>query len=152
PLQQILLATPPHRVDFGRGPDGALVLEEALEHADRRVVRGDLALRRVAVPAAVAQLLADEAAREALGRTSEVRPERERATVDARLDLALEEGLRVELLGPAEAGLEARHRRVDDGVGAIGAGRAEELEREERRQPVRLAGLVPRAVRSLARE
>ena len=53
---------------------------------------------------------------------------------------------------PAEARLEARHRRVDGGIGAVDAGRAQEEQREEGRQPDGGVGAVPRAVRSLAGE
>ena len=93
-LEQVLLASPSGRRDLRRGPDGTLVLEQPLQHADRGVERRARALRRFAVPTAVVELLADETAREALRRASEVGAERERAPVDARLHLALEERLR----------------------------------------------------------
>src|SRR5262249_52732389 len=119
--------------DLGHGPDGTLVFEEALQHADCRVVRRACTLRRFAIPAAVAQLLADETAREALGRMPEIRAERERAAIDAWLHFAFEERLLAELFIPPEARLEAGNRRKDGGLGAIDAGRAQELQREEGR-------------------
>src|SRR5882724_9998765 len=70
--EQVLLAAPSRRRDPGRGPRGALVFEQPLEHADRGVKRRARALRCVAVPTAVAELLADETAHEALRRATEI--------------------------------------------------------------------------------
>src|SRR5262249_21706406 len=150
--QQVLLASPSGRRDLRRGPDGTLVLEQSLQHADGGVERRARALRRFAVPAAVVELLADETAREALRRASEVAAERERAAVDARLDLAFEKRLRAKLLVPAVAGLEPSDRRGDARIAAIDAGRTQQLQREERRQPVRGVRAVPRAIQPLAGE
>ena len=94
------------------------------------------ALRRFAVPTAVIELLADETARQALRRAPEVGAKRERAPVDAWLHFSLEERFPAELLVPPEARLEACHRRVDGRFGAVHAGRAQKLHREEGRQPV----------------
>src|SRR5262249_8957237 len=122
------------------------------EDANRRVVRRARALRRVAIPAAILELLADETAGETLRRTPEVGAEREGASVDARLHFAVEERLRAKRLVPSEARLKPLHRVVDGGVRGIDAGRAQQLHREERRQPVGLVVAVPRPVRSLPGE
>ena len=151
-LEQILLAAFSCLRDLRRRPDGPLVLEQPLEHADCGVVRRAHALRRVAVPPAVLELLADEPTCEVLRRTSEVGAERERAAVDARLHLAVEERLRAERLVPPEAGLDARHRGGDARIGGVDAGRTQQLHREEGWQPVGLAVAVPRAIRALAGE
>ena len=123
PLEQILLRAHPRVRHLRERSDGALVLEQTLEHADRRVVRRPYALRCIAVPAAVLELLAEKTTHQILGRTAEVGTEREGAAVDARLDLAVEERLRAKRLVPAESCLKARHRGGDIGVGGIGAGR-----------------------------
>ena len=127
PLEQILLASSSCRGDFGRGAGGALVLEQPLEDANRRVKRRARALRRLAVPPAVLELLAEKTAGEAFRRMSEVRAKCERAAVDARLDLAFEERLRAELLVPAVAGLQPRDRGNGPRIGRVDARRAQEL-------------------------
>src|SRR5262249_42325117 len=114
--EQVLRAARARRRDRGRAADRAFVLEEPFEHADRRVVRGARALRRFAVPSAVLELLGEEALQQALRRPPEVAADRERAAVDARLDLALEERLRAELLRPAEAVVQSPDRRRDGGI------------------------------------
>ena len=55
--------------------------------------RGAPARGGVAVPTAVSELLAEEAAREFLVGVAEVAAEREDATVDAGFDFAFEEGV-----------------------------------------------------------
>src|SRR5262249_60274401 len=92
-LEQVLLGSPSGPRDLRRGPDGTLVLEQPLQHADRGVERRARALRRVAVPATVRELLIDETAREALRRAREAR-------------------LPADVLGPPEALRDAYHRRV----------------------------------------
>ena len=154
-LKQVLLASPPGCRDLRRGPDGTLVLEQPLQHADRAVERRAHAPGRFAVPTAVVELLADETAREAFRRAPEVGAKRERASIDARLHLPVEERLErlvAEFLVPEEAGLETSHRGLDRRVGAVDAGRAQEEEREEGRQPDGGAGAVPAAVRPLVGE
>src|ERR1700744_6395238 len=65
-LEQVFLAAPSGRRDLGRGPDGTLVREETLQHADRGVERGARAVGRFAVPTSVLQLLAEETAGQTL--------------------------------------------------------------------------------------
>lgn len=145
-LEQVVLAAAARLCDPGRRIDSALVLEQALEHADRRVERRTHTARRLAVPAAVGELLTNEALRETALRPAEVATERERAAVDARLDLALEERLAAELRVPPEAGREARHRRIDGLVRRIDARCPQQEQRVQRRQPQRVIASVPRAV------
>src|ERR1700759_1481426 len=59
-LEQILLAAPSGRRDLRRRPNGSLILEQPLQHANRGVERRARTLRRLAVPTTVIQLLADE--------------------------------------------------------------------------------------------
>src|SRR5215470_8523713 len=80
-----------------------LVLQQPFEHADRGVERGAHgASLCLAVPAAVFELLAEEPVHQPSARFAEVRAERQRAAVDARLDLALEEGRVAELRPPGD--------------------------------------------------
>src|SRR6478735_7017367 len=100
PLQQVLLAaTPGSR--HGDGAAGQLVLEQALEYAERGVERRHGgALLGFAVPAAVPELFGEQTRDEAVDVGTEVGADGERAAVDAGLDLALEERLAV-VLPPA---------------------------------------------------
>src|SRR5262245_34302853 len=77
-FEQVLLASLPRPCDLRCRPGRALVLEQSFKYADRGVKRRARALRRLAVPAAVVELLADETAREAFRRATEVGAERER--------------------------------------------------------------------------
>ena len=100
PLQQVLLAAPACRGHDHPSP-GQLVLEQTLEHTDRRVERrhGGTVLGP-AVPAAVVELFGEQTRDEAVDVRPEVGADRERPAVDARLDLAVEERLAV-VLPPA---------------------------------------------------
>jgi hypothetical protein len=126
-LKQVLLASLSGRRDLRhdlrRGPKRALVLEQPLQHADRCMEGRARTLRRFAIPTAVIELLADQAARQALRRAPEAGAKRQRAPVDAGLHLSFEERLAAELLVPPEARLEACHRRGDGRIGAVHAGR-----------------------------
>src|SRR5262249_48075912 len=92
PLEEVLLAATARFGDGGHGALRALVPEEALEDRDGRVKRRSLALRGLTVPATVFQLLAKQALTELVARLAEVGGGGEEASVDAGLDLALEEG------------------------------------------------------------
>src|SRR5689334_18327360 len=86
----------------GRSPKRVLVCEQTLEHADRRVKRRSYrAPLRFAVPAAIGKLLAQQSIDERVGAFAKVCGEGYDATVDARLDLALEEARAAELRRPA---------------------------------------------------
>ena len=68
--------------------------EETFEHADRGVERpADRAILDFAVPAAILELLADQALDDALDVLPEIGAETDHHAVDARLDLAFEERL-----------------------------------------------------------
>src|SRR5262249_32794504 len=142
-LEQVLLASPSDRRSLWCGADGALVLEQPLQHADGGMERRARALRGFAVPTAVIELLADKTARQALGRAAEVGAEGERAPVDPRLHLPLEERFLAKLLVPPEARSKARHRGVHGWIVAIDAGCAQEEHREQGRQPDGGTGSVP---------
>ena len=109
-------------------------------------------LRRVAVPPAVRELLAEQPLCEAFGRPAEVGANRERPAIDARLDLSFEEGFCAKFLVPPEACREAPDSRRHARIRRIGLNLAQQLRGEERWQPVRFVGTMPRAVGSLARE
>src|SRR5262249_60074881 len=75
------------------------VPEQRLEHADRGVERrARRAVGRLAVPAAVGQLLAEQPVDDAPDVLAEVGAGRRHLPVDAGLDLAGEEGVAVALL------------------------------------------------------
>ena len=97
PRQQVLLAAPTSRGDRDP-PPGQLVLEQALEHADRRVERGHGgAVLGLAVPAAIVELVVEQTRDQAVDVRSEVGADRQRPAIDARLHLAVEERLAVVL-------------------------------------------------------
>src|SRR5262245_27781359 len=89
--------------ETGRGhrraaPARPFVLEQGLEHADRGVERRPRrAVRCLAIPAAVGQLLAEQPVDDALDVLSEVRAGRRHLPVDAGFDLAGEEGIVITL-------------------------------------------------------
>src|SRR6185369_16027567 len=120
----ILFSAAPCLPNLRRGPHRTLILEQPLKHADRCMKRRPLALRRLAVPATIIELFADETAREALRRTPEITSQRERAAIDAWLHFPFEERLCSERLVPPETRLEARDRRFNRRLGLLHAGRA----------------------------
>src|SRR5258706_310611 len=83
-----------------RGPCAArlLVREQSFQHADGAVKRRALALRRIAVPTAVLELLAQESVGQPIVRNAEVSAGPEDRAVDAGLGLAVEERPAVELV------------------------------------------------------
>ena len=113
------------------------------------------ALWRFAVPAAVFELLADEAACEALGGAPEVGAEGEDTTVDARFYFSFEERLEwlvAELFVPLEACFETSYRGLDGGVVGVDAGGAQVEHGKEGGEPVWGIGPVPWAVGALTGE
>src|SRR5262249_52462544 len=95
-LEEVLLPTETglgHR----RGPVASpFVLEQSLQHTDRGVERRPRrALRRLAVPAAVGQLLAEQPVDDAPDVLAEVGANRPDLAVDARLGLAFKEGMAI---------------------------------------------------------
>src|SRR5439155_19232953 len=91
-LEHVFLTTPAGLPDPGRATDRPLVLEQALEDVDRRPERRHrCAVLDLAVPAAVRELLAEEAVDERRHVDAEIRASGDDVAVDARLDLALEE-------------------------------------------------------------
>ena len=95
-------------------------------------------------------------------RMAEVTAESKDAAVDARLDFALEEwiagvasGAEIPVAGsaiPTQRGFEERNRLFDGGIAWVGASRAQELQREESRQPDGSSFAAPGAVGFLMRE
>src|SRR5439155_8643996 len=91
-LEHVLLAAAPCRGHVRRAVGCALVFEQALEDVDRRPERRHRrAVLDLAVPAAVGELLAEEAVDELRHVDPEIRAGRDDIAVDAGLDLALEE-------------------------------------------------------------
>ena len=74
--------------------------KKPFEDTDRRVERGSLARRGLAVPAAVLELLVEEPIDQPIACLAEVRTRGEDPPVDTGLDLALEEGRRRRILVP----------------------------------------------------
>src|SRR5207237_9400429 len=83
---------------------GQFVFEQGFQHADRGIERRPRrAVLGLAVPAAVAQLLAEQAVDDPLDVLAEVGAARRHLPVDARLDLAREEGIAVKIPAPPRA-------------------------------------------------
>src|SRR5215469_15483572 len=101
PLQQVLLTAPASLAHL-RGPAGrALELEQAVEHVHRRVEGGPhRSVLDLAVPAAVSEPLGKDALDERAHVHPEVGPALDRPSVDAGLDLPVEEPLPVVLPAP----------------------------------------------------
>ena len=94
PLEQVLLPAEAGGPHVGRAAGGLLVLEQTLQHVDRRAERRHRrAVLDLAVPAAVRELLTEEPVDESLDVLAEVRAGRDDVAVDARLDLAVEESV-----------------------------------------------------------
>src|SRR5256885_4178198 len=110
PLEEVLLSAKAGNGDGRPRAFRRLVFQQSLEHTDGRVERRSLAARRVAVPAAVAQLLLKQPVGETIARRAEIRADRQHPSVDAGLDLAFEEWRVAELLAPV-----APVAHVDDG-------------------------------------
>src|SRR5262249_55944160 len=91
-----------------RNAERLLEREQPFEHADRRVERrAHRAALGLAVPAAVRELFAQQAIDEPIAALAEIGAECDDPAVDARLDLALEEG-RVAEFGPHVTWLRTR--------------------------------------------
>lgn len=136
-------------------------------NTDRGVEGGDLALsRRVTVPPAVVELLAQQSPREVLIGMSKVGAEGKHAAVDARFLLAFEEGVGARrsaqprrphvpaaaVVAPAQVGFGTGERRLDCRVCRISAGCAQELQGEQGRQPRGSVGSPPCTVLLLESE
>ena len=131
------------------------VCQQPFEDADRAVKRGAHARRRLAVPAAVVQLLGEQPRQQGLVRLAEIGAEGQNPAVDAGLDLALEEGLValpvgdvVPSAGDRQAGLRAGRiephvAQQDQGVGGLAVGGVD---------VARVADLAPLAIFRLALE
>ena len=110
-LQQVLLCPDPRVRHRGRGAFRLLVLQESFQNADRRVERGAHgAPLRLAVPAAVLELLAEEPVEQPIAGLAEVAAKRQNPTVDAGLDLALEERRVTEFRPPGDLVADEAHR------------------------------------------
>src|SRR6185436_2329155 len=93
-LEEVLLAPSPCGGGSWRDADGALVLEQSLEHADRGVERPACgAVLLLAVPSTVGHRLAQQPIDDALHVLAEVGAEGDGPAIDAGLDFALEERL-----------------------------------------------------------
>ena len=120
-IEQIRLAASPRVRHHRRGAERLLEREQTFEHADRRVERrAHRTALRFAIPAAVGELFAQQPIDEPIAALAEVCAERNDAAVDARLDLALEEGRVAEPRSPRDAAAHEidrvsrrRARRVD---------------------------------------
>lgn len=76
-----------------RGAERLLEREQSFKHADRRVEGlADRAALRLAIPAAVPELFAQQTIDESIAALTEIGAERDDTAVDARLDLTFEEG------------------------------------------------------------
>jgi hypothetical protein len=95
-LDEVLLPAEAGLGHRGAASGGQLQFEQGFQHADRGVERrARRAVGGLAVPAAVGQLLAEQALDDALHILAEVSAARRDLSVDAGLDLAGEEGVAV---------------------------------------------------------
>src|SRR5258707_310155 len=97
-LEEVLLSAKASASDVGPRTLRRLVFQQSFQHTDRRVERGSLTARGVAVPAAVAQLLLKQTVGETIACLAEIRADPKHPPVDAGLDLAFEERRVAELL------------------------------------------------------
>src|SRR5436853_2932689 len=92
-FEQVLMGAFARGGDLRAALSGTFDLEQALEHIDRRVEgAADGAALLLAVPAAVGHLVAEELVEQVAVVLAKVGGNRQHAAVDARLDLAVEEG------------------------------------------------------------
>jgi hypothetical protein len=91
-LEQIFFAAPSGRPNFRSGANRTLILEQPFKHADRGVERRTRTLRGFAVLIAVIELFVNQTAGKVRCGTPEVATKRERAPINAWLNLTLEEG------------------------------------------------------------
>src|SRR5207249_8207981 len=111
-LEEVFLPAEPGPGPRGTARAGLFVLDQGLEHADRGVERRPRrAVGGLAVPAAVGQLLAEQPVDDAPDVLAEVGAARRHLAVDARLDLAREEGIAVAFLRAASL---PRHAVADE--------------------------------------
>src|SRR5206468_12550972 len=111
-LEEVFLPAEPGLGHLRPAPDGPFVLEQGLEHADRGIERRPRrAVGGLAVPAAVGQLLAEQPVNDAPDVLAEVGAARRDLAVDARLDLAREEGITLAFLRAASL---PRHAAPDE--------------------------------------
>src|SRR5882757_10256861 len=114
-LEEILLPAETSRRNFRGAPEPQFILEQWLEHADRDVERrARRAVRRLAVPAAVGQLLGEQPVDDAPDVLVEVRADRGHLSIDTGLHLTGEERIVITLLWaatlPSHAVADASHR------------------------------------------
>ena len=94
PFQEVFLSSAASRDGLRRAAGCAFVRQQPLQDPDRRVEgRANRAVLHLAVPAAILELLADEPSDDRIHVLVEVGTQRDDHSVDARLDLALEERL-----------------------------------------------------------
>src|SRR5690606_18733637 len=142
-LQQELLAALPRSRQRRRESEALLVFEQRLEHADRRVEgRSRRSVLRLAVPAAIRQLLAEQAIEDALHILTEIRADRGDLTVDARLDLTVEEPMAVALRRAAALPRHIVADKVHRAACLIGG----RIDAEIAQQHERMHGGIPAAV------
>jgi hypothetical protein len=124
-VEEVLLPAQTRSGDLGTVPDEPLVLEQGFEHTDRRVERRPRrAVRRVAVPSAVGELLGQKAVDEASNVLLEVGADCPDLAVDAGLGLAGEERVVGHLLRAASCPRDAFGDHAD-GASCPVSGRVE---------------------------
>src|SRR2546423_3244973 len=150
-LEEVFLRAPPRVCYRWRGADRLLEREQPFQHADRRVEgRAHRAALRLAVPAAVHELFAQQSIDEPIAARPEVRAERQDATVDARLDLTLEERGIAELRSPGDVAADAIDRGSRAGARRVEPQVAQEQQRVQVRPPAgRGRAVAPMAVGGL---
>src|SRR5256886_5920128 len=140
-LEEVFLRAPPSVCYRRRGADRLLEREQPFQYADRRVEgRAHRAALRLAVPAAVHELFAQQSIDEPIAARPEVRAERQDAAVDARLDLTLEERGIAELGPPRDVAADAIDRGSHAGARRVEPEVAQEQQRVQVRPPTRRGG------------
>src|SRR5215218_3164356 len=119
-LQQIVLAAYPRLRHRTCRTVRLLVGKQPFQDADRAVERGSRARRRLAVPAAILELLAEQALEQSLDVRAEIGARPQYPPVDAGFGFAVEERPAIEL-PPPDTVLHEADRLADLFVGRIGA-------------------------------
>src|SRR4051794_12475000 len=128
-----------------------LVFQQPFQDAYRRVERGARARRRLAVPAAILELLAEQALEQPVDFSAEIGARPQYPPVDAGLGFAVEERTAVEL-PPPDAVLHEADRLAHLFVGRIRAQILQQGERVVGGHPAVLAVVTPIAVFRLQAE
>ena len=150
-LEQVVVPPRPRLRHGGLGALRLFVCEQPFEDADRGVERGSRAGRSLAVPAAILELLPEQAVEQPIALRAKVGTRRQDPAVDAGFGLAVEKGPTVEL-EPGDALAHEADRSADFLVRWIRTHFLQQCEGVIGGHPAVLLVVVPVAVGCLTRE